>query len=231
MAALSAAQIGQTAIQNADTLATVGFGGASRILQAVVIILCVIIILIGIIVMSVGTFTTGLIWFAIGAVALGGTIYWTRGNQSFYKPQPAYQPVPTYQVDPRSAYPQPRMPLAQRRFQAPYPGRYSPYAGRGEETHPEVTEEELRGMTEVGGDCGCGDDDSAPAAPAPAPAFPTTETLMHEAPSTDNVIDRLVSPRDVKGAGEAGEFFDEAMLNDLTREGVPRPRRPLTLKV
>lgn len=221
-----AAQVGTTAIEHADTLAHVGFTGVSRIVQAVVIFLCVIIILIGIIVMSVGNFTTGLIWFAIGAVAMGGTVFWIRSSSGFYKPsEPVYQPGPIYQPVPRSAYVQPRAPLAQQSFRRPYTGPTQGFHGRGE-----VSVEELKQMTEVGGDCGCGDDteersssqDDTPT--PPTPIFPSPVSV-----EGDNVIDRVVSPRDVKGAGEAGELFDEAMLNDLTRDGVPRPRKPLTI--
>jgi hypothetical protein len=208
-APMVAAQVGTSAIEHADTLAHVGFTGVGRIVQAIVIFLCVIIILIGIIVMSVGNFTTGLIWFAIGVIAIGGTIFWIRGSSGFYSPgaqRPAYQPGTVYNVAPRSAYRQPQIPLSQLRPAQPHQGHQRRFMGRGEvKAAMELTDEELRELTPVGGDdCNCG--------------------------GADNVIDRLVSPRDVKGAGESGELFDEAMLKDVIRDGVSHPRKPLTLR-
>lgn len=193
VAAMQAAQMGQTVVEHAPELATVGFGGVSRILQAIVIFLCVIIILIGIIVMRVGSFVTGLIWFTIGAVAMGGTIYWIHGNQSFYRDK-----TPVAAARPRQMY-RPRRII-----------------GRGEELNTKSTldQDEQNEVKIVGADdCGCGGAD-----------IPT------DSDDDDNIIPINLTPRPIKGAGEAGELFEETMLKDNARPDLPKTKAPLVLR-
>lgn len=191
----AAAKTAEVAIQNSDKVGHVMSVAVARVLQAIIIFICVIVIIIGIIVLRYGSWVTGSIWLVIGLAGLGGTAWWARETSGFIANQP-----PQYQ----SYHPPPRRPMVRRRSTG---SRIGLRFGFGEDA--ENTPENLEKLQQVGGDCGCGDD--------PVHDGAGDETMSRK----DNIIPTPPSEKGaVYGSGETRELFHEEMLENgnITRD-------------
>lgn len=199
LAAPAAAQTAQVVVQNADKVGHVASVGVARVLQGIIIFICVILILIGIIVMRYGSWVTGGIWMAIGVVGLAGTAWWARDTSSFLtsQPQPQYQVKfqPQYQMR-RPTYPLPARP----------PAKYA----RGEEAE-DRSDSALAKLSQVGGDCGCGDSEKRDESVDEAAGLAVSrEDNIVPTPAADKAA--MAGPPPVMGSGETHELFHEEML-------------------
>jgi hypothetical protein len=101
-------------VENVDVIANVGYTSMAHMVQAVIILISLIILFVGLILLCYGKYFDGGVWFAIGALGLGGTIYWIQSSKSFsdsasqirasrQSSAPAYQPN-NYTPPPTSVY-------------------------------------------------------------------------------------------------------------------------------
>jgi len=207
LAAPAAAQTAQVVVQNADKVGHVASVGVARILQGIIIFICVILILIGIIVMRYGSWVTGGIWMGIGIVGLAGTAWWARDTSSFLTSQPQAAPQPQYQPQYRF---QPQYFPQMRRPNYPLPPRPPAKYARGEEPE-DRSDSALAKLNQVGGDCGCGDSEKRDESVDEAAGLAVSrEDNIVPTPAADKAA--MVAPPPVMGSGETHELFHEEML-------------------
>lgn len=211
LAAPAAAQTAQVVVQNADKVGHVASVGVARILQGIIIFICVILILIGIIVMRYGSWVTGGIWMGIGIVGLAGTAWWARDTSSFLTSQTQAPPQPQYQYQPQyQPRLQPQYFPQMRRPSYPLPARPPAKYARGEEPE-DRSDSALAKLNQVGGDCGCGDSEKRDETVDEAAGLAVSrEDNIIPTPAADKAA--LVAPPPVMGSGETHELFHEEML-------------------